>query len=357
MISMGTEKGPAAGGRDGLGGLDGLGGARAATFSLVDQALGFVFPAALRAVAALGVADRLADGPLPVAELARRAGLHEESLLRVLRVLATRGVVEELADGRFGLTELGQPLRSDAPLPAGPAILMLTDRSLWRPAGELERCLQQGGTVFDELFGMTFFEYVAQEEGTAAAFHNGMAAFSDQENEPIAAAYDFPATGTVVDVGGGRGGFLLEVLRRRPGLRGVLFDEPYVVTTHRLDVAETRGRWAVAAGDFFAEVPAADVHMLKRVLHDWDDERCVTILRSCRRALAPGGRILVVDAVIPRGNDPHQAKAVDVLLMGALPGRERTQAEFERLFAAAGLRLSSVVPTGTVLSVVEARAA
>jgi hypothetical protein len=347
MISMGAENGPVA---------DGFGAAEATSF-LVDQALGFVFPAALRAVSVLGVADGLADGPLPVAELAERAGVDEGNLLRVLRVLATRGVFEELDDGRFCLTELGQPLRSDARLPAGPAILMLTDRSLWLPTGELERCLRQGGPVFDELFGMSFFEYFAQEKRTATAFHNGMAAFSDQENEPIAAAYDFPETGKVADVGGGRGGFLLEVLRRRPGLHGVLLDAPHVVTAHRLNVAETEGRWELAPGDFFTEVPAADIHMLKRILHDWDDERCVTILRGCRRALAPGGRILVIDAVIPRGNDPHQAKALDLLLMAAFPGRERTRAEFEHLFAAAGLRLSRIVPTGTVLSIVEAHAA
>ncbi|MBO2449716.1 hydroxyneurosporene methyltransferase [Actinomadura barringtoniae] len=329
--------------------------AREATSWLIDQALGFVFPAALRAVAVLGVADRLAGGPLPVAELAERAGVHEGNVLRVLRVLATRGVVEELDDGRFRLTELGQPLRSDAPLPAGPAILMLTDRSLWQPCGELEACLRQGGPVFDELFGMPFFQYFAQEERTATAFHNGMAAFSDQENEPIAAAYDFPEAGTVVDIGGGRGGFLLEVLRRRPGLHGVLLDEPHVVTDHRLDVDEVKGRWEVTPGDFFTEVPTADVHMLKRILHDWDDERCVDILRTSRRSLAPGGRVLVIDAVIPSGNAPHQAKALDVLLMAAFPGRERTRAEFERLFAAAGLALSRIVPTGTVVSVVEAR--
>jgi SAM-dependent methyltransferase len=347
MIAMSIENGPA---------LDGL-AAREATAFLVDQALGYVFPAALRAVSVIGVADRLADGPLPVAELAERVGVDEGNLLRVLRVLATRGVFEELADGRFGLTELGQPLRSDAPLPAGPAILMLTDRSLWLPTGELERCLQQGGPIFDELFGMSFFEYFAQEERTATAFHNGMAAFSDQENEPIAAAYDFPEAGIVVDVGGGQGGFLAEVLRRRPGLQGVLFDAPHVVTTHRLDVKETEGRWEVVPGDFFTEAPTADIHMLKRILHDWDDERCVAILRTCRRALAPGGRILVIDAVIPRGNDPHQAKALDVMLMAAFPGRERTQADFERLFAAAGLRMSRIVPTGTVVSYVEARVA
>jgi len=209
--------------------------AREATAVLVDQALSYAVPAALRAVVALGVPDLLADEPLAVAELARRAGVHEGNLLRVLRVLAVRGVVAELEDGRFELTELGQALRSDAPLPAGPAILMLTDRSLWQPTGELDRCLRQGGPVFDEVFGMSFFEYVGREARTATAFHNGMAAFSDQENELIAAAYDFPETGTVVDVGGGRGGFLMEVLRRRPLLHGVLVDEPHVVATHRLD--------------------------------------------------------------------------------------------------------------------------
>lgn len=331
--------------------------AREATLFLIEEVLSYVFPAALRAAAACGVADLLADGPLPVPVLAERAAVHEGNLLRVLRVLASRGVVEELADGRFRLTELGQPLRSDAPLPAGPAVMMLTDRSLWLPVGELDRSLQQGAPVFDELFGMSFFEYVAREKRTATAFHNGMTAFSDQENEPIAAACNFPPTGTVVDVGGGQGGFLLEILRRHPGLHGVLQDEPHVVQDHRLDAEETKGRWQLAPGDFFTEVPAADIYTMKRILHDWDDDRCVTILRNCRRALAPKGRVLVIEAVIPRGNDHHQAKDLDLLLMPAFPGKERTQAEFERILAAAGLRLTRVTPTETVLSIVEAHPA
>ncbi|MFD0685537.1 methyltransferase [Actinomadura fibrosa] len=333
------------------------GTAAEAASALIDQALDFVFPAALRATALLGLADHLADGPLPVADLAARSDVHEGNLLRMLRVLATRGVVEELDDGRFRLTDLGQPLRSDAEPPAGPAILMITDRSLWAPAGELDRCVRRGGPIFDDLFGMPIFEYIGKEERTATAFHNGMAAFSDQENGPIAAAYDFPETGTVVDVGGGQGGLLLEVLRRRPGLRGVLLDEPHVVPGHRLDTEETAGRWEVVPGDFFTEVPFGDVHMVKRILHDWDDERCVQILRNCRRALAPGGRVLVFDAVVPRGNEPHQAKALDVLLMAAFTGRERTQAEFEHLFTAADLRLTNIVPTGTVVSILEAHPA
>lgn len=327
---------------------------RDATRFVIDEALGYVYAGALRAVAALGVADLLAGGPLTVAELAGRAEVHEVPLRRVLRVLATRGIFEELADGRFGLTTAGQALRSDAPLSARPAVLMLTDTTLWRPVGEVELSLRRGGSVFEDIFGMSFFDYVARNQQTATAFHSGMAAFSDQENEPLAAAYDFPASGVVVDVGGGHGGFLLEVLRRHPGLDGVLMDEPHVVAEHRLDVEEVKGRWRPAPGDFFAEVPAgADVYMIKRILHDWDDESCVRILRNCRRAMNDGGRILVLDAVIPPGNEPHQAKAVDMMLMTAFPGRERTEAEFAELFTAAGLRPARIIPTGTVVSIVE----
>ncbi|TMR10221.1 methyltransferase, partial [Nonomuraea zeae] len=152
----------------------------------------------------------------------------------------------------------------------------------------------------------------------------------------------------------GQGGFLLEVLRRRPRLDGVLFDEAHAVAGHRLAADEVKGRWQAVAGDFFAEVPRGDVYLLKRILHDWDDEQCVTILRNCRRAMAPGGRILVVDAVVPRGNAPHQAKTLDLLLMSALVGKERTEADFARLFAAAGLRLSRTIPTDTMLSIAEA---
>ncbi|TYB64313.1 SAM-dependent methyltransferase [Nonomuraea sp. PA05] len=331
------------------------GGDREATRYLIDEALGYVYPGALRAAASLGVADLLAGGPLTVADLAGRTGVHEDGLRRVLRVLATRGVFEELPDGRFALTPTGQSLRSDVPLSARPAVLMLTDTTLWRPAGEVELSLRQGGSVFEDLFGMSFFDYIARNQQTAAAFHTGMAAFSDQENELIAASYDFPGSGAVVDVGGGHGGFLLEILRRRPGLDGVLMDEEHVVAGHRLDTEEVKGRWRLAPGDFFTEVPAgANVYVVKRILHDWDDDGCVTILRNCRRAMVPGGRILVVDAVIPPGNEPHQAKAVDMMLMTAFPGRERTEPEFARLLAAAGLRIARIVPTGTVVSIVEA---
>lgn len=322
---------------------------------LIDEALGYLFPAALRAAAAVGVADHLAGGPRTVAELAAATRTDGPSLHRVLRLLATRGVLRQDADGRFGLTPAGNALRSDAPASARAAILMITDRTMWLPAGEMSRCLTDGTSAFEGIFGRPFFEHFARDATTVAVFHDGMAAMSDAENQPIAAAGEFPEKGTVVDVGGGHGGFLAEVLRDRPGLRGVLYDAPHVLAGHRLaDDADLTGRWSVAEGDFFTGVPTGDVHLLKRILHDWRDDQCVALLRNCRRALAPGGRILVVDAVVPEDGGPHQAKALDLMMMASLVGRERTEADFRALFEASGLRLARIVPTSTVLDIVEA---
>ncbi|WP_277305156.1 methyltransferase [Spongiactinospora sp. TRM90649] len=336
---------------------DDPGADRESLLFLVDEALGYLSSAALRAVASAGVADALADGPLTLAELGKQVGADPRALYRVLRLLATRGIFEELGDGRFRLTERGRALRSDGPMSARAAILMLTHRTLWRPAGEMEGCLEKGASIFNDLFDMSFFEYFAQDAQVAMTFHSGMAAMSDWENAPIAAACDLPESGVVVDLGGGLGGLLLEVLLRRRSLFGVLFDQAHALAGHRLGARETDGRWEAIPGDFFTEVPPGDVYLLKRVMHDWDDDQCVTILTNCRRAMADGGRVLVLDAVIPPGNEPHQAKAVDLMLMASLTGRERTADEFARLFEAAGLRLVRVVPTGTALSIVEAVAA
>ncbi|MER7842320.1 methyltransferase [Kitasatospora sp. NPDC096077] len=322
---------------------------------LVDEVLGFLFAAALRAAAEVGVADHLAKGPGTPADLAAATGTDARNLYRLLRLLATRGLVAEDESGRFALTEAGQALRSDVPYSARAAILMLSDRTFWLPAGELTRCLTEGGSAFDEIFGMPFFDHFARDARTAAVFHDGMAAMSDAENAILAAGYDFPSTGTVVDIGGGHGGLLLEVLRRNPALSGVLYDRPHVLAGHRLGTApEVEGRWSLTEGDFFEAVPPGDVHLLKRITHDWDDDQCATVLGHCRRALHPGGRVLILDAVVPRGNAPHQSKALDLLMMVSLTGRERTEEDFAELLAKSGLRLSRIIPTPTVLSVVEA---
>ncbi|MFE2869592.1 methyltransferase [Embleya sp. NPDC059259] len=320
---------------------------------VIEEALGFLYPAALRAAAAVGVADHLTEGPRDAAELARLTGTETRNLYRVLRLLATRGLFEQDDRGRFRLTPAGDSLRSDAPVSVRSAVLMLTDRTMWLPSGEMTRCLETGSSAFDDIFGMPFFDHFAQDGQTAAVFHAGMAAMSEAENVPIADGYAFPEAATIVDVGGGYGGFLLAALRTGPGLRGVLYDQAHVLAGHRLDVRDLAGRWETVEGDFFASVPAGDIHLLKRILHDWDDEQCVRILRNCRRAMGPRGRVLVVDAVLPQGNEPHQGKTLDLMMMASLVGRERTEADFARLFDAADLRLNRVIATPTVLSIVE----
>ena len=315
--------------------------------------MGYLFSAALRAVAALGVADHLPRGPRPVAELAAEVGADPLNLYRALRLLATRGIFAEDDAGRFALTPTAELMRTDVPSSFHAAILMLTDRTFWLSSGELEEAVRTGTSSFERLFGMPFFDYFARDADTAAIFHVGMASMSDPENPLVARAYDFPASATVVDLGGGHGGLLLAVLRDNPELHGVLFEQPHVLQEHRLGELDADHRWNLATGDFFTEAPPGDVYLIKRILHDWDDEQCVRILSQCRQAISDDGRVLVIDAVIPPGNDPDPGKVIDLLMMSSLTGRERTRAEFEALFTRAGFRLARVIPTGTRLSIVE----
>ncbi|HEV3001233.1 MAG TPA: methyltransferase [Solirubrobacteraceae bacterium] len=323
---------------------------------LFEEAMAFTYSAALRAAAALDLADHLADRPRTPGELAAACGADADGLHRILRLLAGRGVVREDAGGRFHLTPKGDALRSTAPMPARTGVLMFTDELFWSTSQRLAASLTDADPSFEKAFGMPMARYF-EDAGREALFYEGMAAVSDAENPLIARSCELPARGTVVDVGGRSGAFLLTVLRERPGLRGVLFDLHPAADGRTLDLDGVAGRWETVQGDFFEAVPPGDVLVLKRILHNWDDDDCVRILESCRRALAPGGRVLVVDAIIPAGNAPHQSKEMDLMMLAALTGRERTADQLEPLFAAAGLRLDRVVPTPSVMSIAEGVAA
>jgi hypothetical protein len=320
---------------------------------LIDEALGYMYPAALGAAATLGVADHLADGPRTPLELATATGTDAGFLHRTLRLLATRGVFREDAEGRFHLTPRADPLRTDAPLSVRAAVSGVTSKLPWRPAEEFVTALREGRPVFEKVYGAPFFDFLAKDPAWGEVFMRGMASWSDAVDGLVVDRYDFPATGTVVDVGGGFGGLLLRALRRSPGLRGVLFDQEQVLAGHRLGELGADERWEVVAGSFFDTVPAGDVYLLKYVLHDWSDQECVRILGNCRQAMAEGGRILVIESVIPPGNEPDTGKLLDMFMMLTLSGRERSEAEFVRLFDDAGLRLSRIIPTEAPVSIVE----
>lgn len=313
---------------------------------------GYLYSAALNAVTELGVADLLEHGPKPPRALAEELGVEAQARYRALRLLATAGVFAEDDHGHFGLTPAAELLRTHAPGSMRDAVRMLSHESFWVPAGRLSTTIRSGRTPFAEIFGGSFFDYVAANPEAEPLFHRGMASLSDTENASIARAYDFGRFERIVDVGGGHGGFLIEALQKSPA-RGVLFDADHALREARIAAAGLSDRCELVAGDFFQSVPEGDCIVLKRILHDWADDTAVEILRVCRRALRPGGRVLIIDSVIPPGNEPHPGKNLDVLMMVSLPGRERTEQEFRRMLAAADLELDRVIAPPGVLSIVE----
>jgi hypothetical protein len=304
---------------------------------VVSLSLGYVMGQALRAAATLGVADALADGPHRSEDVARSTDCHVPSMARLLRTL-------------------GHTLREDAPDSVRAAVLWVGEPMHYVTRGALAETVRSGEPAFGRIFGQGYFERLAADHDAGRMWDEGMACFSAMENDPIARACPFPAGAHVVHVGGGNGGFLAAVLSLHASLGGTLFDRPEVVAQPlMLERAGVLDRCELVGGDFFDTVPTGrDAYVLKRVLHDWDDQTCVALLQRCRDAMAPGGRALVIDAVIPPGNDPHPAKIVDLVIMGILSGRERTADEFGALCAAAGLRLTRIIPTESMLAVVEA---
>ncbi|WP_260610217.1 methyltransferase [Streptomyces sp. WAC06614] len=322
---------------------------------LDDLMFGHIHSAALRAVVVHGVADRLAEGPRTAEDLARSTGTHGPSLRRVLRLLAVKGLFREDAQGAFALTEAGRPLRSDVPGSQHAAVLMITDPMMGRSAEGLPETVRTGDSAFEASYGMSFFEHLLKSPEDRAVFDAGMASLSGTEDERVAQSYPFPETARVVDVGGGRGGLLRAVLAAGPGLSGVLFDQPATVAENVLDHPDTAGRWRTEGGDFFTAVPSGgDIYVLKHILHDWSDEDCLRILGAIRRAAAPGARLLVVDAVLPEGSAPHPAVELDVVMLMAVQGRERTAAEFTALLEQSGFTLHRILPTPALPSIVEA---
>ena len=322
---------------------------------IVNLALNYVMADALHAVAKLGIADLLAAGPRPIDELAAATGAHGPSLYRLLRTLCSAGVFVQDEQCHFALTPLGDTLRTDAPGSIRTAVIWIGAPMHARSCGEVLQSVLTGRPAFDALFGMPYFDYLTADPEAGRIWDEGMACFSAMENEPIARSYAFPASARVVDVGGGQGGFLAAILKANPSVRGVLYDLPAVVKTPwLLAAAGLLERCETVGGNFFEFLPPdGDIYVFKRVLHDWDDATCVALLQRCRGVLPAQGRVLVIDAVIPPGNDPHPAKIVDLILLTGLTGRERTEPEFRTLFAEAGLRLTRVISTPSPLSIVE----
>jgi hypothetical protein len=320
---------------------------------------GYWLAQAVSVVAKLGVADAIASGKKNVDEIAKAVGAHPGALHRVLRALASVGVFAEGAPREFALTPVGELLKS-GPGSSRPMAIFLGEPYHSKAHADLYESVRTGQPAFERVHGMNAFEFFTKEPAAAKTFDEAMTSNTAGQSAAVVASYDFSGIGTLVDVAGGQGALLAAILDKNPSIKGVLFDMPHVVPAATASFAK-RGlaaRTQVVPGDFFESVPAGDAYIMKHIIHDWDDERCVKILSSCRRALTGKGKVLVVDCVIPPGNDPHFGKLLDLeMLLMTSGGKERTEAEFRALFEKAGLTLSRVVPTPAGVSIVEGRPA
>lgn len=313
---------------------------------------------ALHAMVELGCADELRDGPLPAGELARRCGADSAALERVLRTLAGTGLLASPAPGVYALTAAGATLRSDAPASMRPAVLCNGEEGSWYAMGALASTVRSGRSAFMERYG-SLYEYLADRPVLGRLFDEFMRLRSLPLATGVAEVYDFSRIGTVVDVGGGQGTFLTAILRAHPHVRAVLYELPQVLPGAReqLTAAGVADRCELVAGDFFESVPAgADAYLLANIVHNWDDENALRIVKNVRAALPDHGRVLLVDMVLPDDDRAHLGKDLDMRMLALFGGgRERTESEYHDLLARADLRGRQVAELSALqLSLIEA---
>ena len=316
---------------------------------------GHMVASAVNIVAQLAIPDRLANGPRSADDLAREAGVNADALYRVMRALASTGVFEERDGRKFSLAPAGEMLKK------GP----IRDMALWiagdfnlRVHANAMHSVKTGEPAVSVTVGEGAFEHFAKNPELSRVFNDAMTGFSSMVIPAVVEAYDFSGIKTLVDVAGGHGGVLTGVLQKYPAMSGILCDLEHVIEGARPRIAalELAGRCTAVSCDIFKSVPAGgDAYIMKHIIHDWDDDKSTVILENIRKVLPKDGRVILIESVIPPGNEPGLGKIIDLEMLVMPGGRERTEEEFRRLFDRAGYRLTRIVPTQSPLSVIEAR--
>lgn len=309
---------------------------------------------AIHVAAKFALADLVASGPKSIKELADATHTHGSSMGRLLRALTTLGIFVEDTAGRYRQTALSDTLRSEHPESIRPLAMMLGAHFVWKPSGALDETVRTGQPSFERVYGAPFFEYLAGHSDDAAVFNTAMSSSPDYL-AAIVGAYEFSKFERIVDVGGGHGLLLAGILLANPRLCGVLYDLPAVVAdTSALRKEPISQRCEIIGGDFFKGVPAgADAYILKGIIHDWNDEAALRILKNCRRAIHSDGTLLLAETVLSPSTDPASA-LMDMLMMVLTNGRERTESEFRSLLQEAGFSMVQVIRAGGV-SIIESR--
>jgi ubiquinone/menaquinone biosynthesis C-methylase UbiE/predicted transcriptional regulator len=307
------------------------------------------------AAAKLGIADLLKNGPQTIDELATSAGADAQTLYRLMRGLASVGVFTEVKDKYFGLTPLGECLQTGAPQSMR-AMASMCGEEHYQAWGNILHSVKTGECAFKNLYATSFFQYLKQNTEAEQIFCEAMTNYATQAHISVAATYNFSGIKKIVDVAGGHGTLIASILEANPKMSGVLFDIPEVIEGAKQNIKAVglENRCELVAGDFFKSVPSGgDAYILSTVIHDWDDEHSIAILKNCHDAMVENGKLLIVEMVIPPGNEPFFGKMLDLTMLVIHGGRERTKAEYEALFAKAGFKLTNIFPTQSPLSVIE----
>jgi SAM-dependent methyltransferase len=318
---------------------------------------GYWISQALYVAAKLGLADLLKDGPRTADDLARATKSHPKSVYRLLRGLASLGVFAEDERHRFSLTPLAECLRSDLP-GSQRSLAIMAGEEHYQAFGQLLYSVQTSKIAFDKVYGMPVFDFLQKNPEQAKIFDEAMVGVHGRETAAMLDDYDFSGIRVLADIGGGNGSVLIALLRKYPLLHGILFDLPGVAERAKAQIqaAGLAERCQVIGGSFFESVPeGADAYLLRHIIHDWDEAKSTRILKNIHRAMAPDGKLLVLESVIPPGNDPSFGKLLDLAMLAIPGGQERTEEEYRRLYKGAGFRLAGIVPTKADVSVIEGK--
>jgi hypothetical protein len=314
--------------------------------------------AAIYVTAKLGIADLLKDGPKSAEFLSVATSTHEHSLYRVLRAVASAGVFTELEDRTFANTPMSETLRSDHPNSVRDLTIWINEPDHWKVYGDLIHSVKTGEPAWDKTHGEPVFPYLFKTNTELGAiFNKAMTSYTHQTTAPLLEACDFTSANVIADIGGGLGHLLGAVLQAYPSATGVLFDLPEVLQAApaMLKSCGVSDRVELVTGDFTAEIPVvADIYMLKHIIHDWYDEKNQVILGNIRNNMPDSAKILIIETVVPEGNEPHFSKIIDLEMLAAPGGMERTAKEFEQLLEKSGLKLSRIIPTKGMMSIIEA---
>jgi hypothetical protein len=316
--------------------------------AFTDIIVGAVLARCVGAVADLHIADVLGDSAETAEQLAAKVGANAATLGRVMRFIAAYGVFESV-DGAYRHNALSKLLRSDHPMSTGAFMRISTDA--WPLLGAIDHSLRTGRPAAEKAVGGDYWSYLASHADVARRFDEGMISKGFSQIASLMPVYDFSAFRSIVDVGGGRGHFIKTILAAYPQISGALFDRPQVIDTLEQPADP---RLKLQAGDFFTDdVPPCDAILLMNILHDWNDEECVAILKNLRRQARPATKLLIAEAPIPEVEGPNPILMTDVVMMTYATGRERKLTEYKALFDASGWHLDRVVDSGTGMAILE----